>query len=918
MHMAGCAHTSCAHGCVCAIRVSACRVDAGGSFLANTLHPERTFRRHCAAQQNCTRRPCSTMEITLTSNELYQVNSIRGRDTLVLLPKGKHKQHRIVVGDSGGTVTCIGVKRGSSRSEWKYGDKREGSSPSPQTAPINYVTVGGSKQDKIFLSRLTNVEGVNRKGKQFFEMNTNMTDNVNVVAVQDTKIFASANYTYNVFDNEKEIAHLMMPAPINSMCLAPLTDRSSGLRTLLGCADRVIRVVHEDKVLETVPLDGATQCLSLYHIRDRDAEKDTRARGSPTLDVVYGTDNGSLGMLMMPRNMAIAGGDVAADPENSEKEVVDEGKKEAAVLDLDFSPPTDDPEGQKSAIRRGWSIDAGMGKRKAAVNSMTSFDITADGTPDIIVGRNDGTLEVFGFDMGEECPKNQFETNIGESIRAIECGEVSNAGFNEIIAASFSGRIVGFTTESLTDKEASDKYGRSKGQVRREVQLSEMKSDIESLKKQVGTETKNLMKIMEKDGKAASRFEGDGAGKEKKKERKSIFKSLTGGGSKSKEKEAGSAVDGADDASIPGSYLFTPAFDVNHEFVLMPDQAVYALTVELPIPLDSILLAATVNIGVISDPDSKCIISQTKGPDDSQMLASVRVPQDDGTQHRAFVKVRAVEGQQGSLSAYIVGRTGTADSDRSAVCIKLPIKPLSLHTRIHEIPPVKSGQAERPMSTLTVTGTFSMGQAHQWILTALPDVPDIIQGESAHLIFQSTFVGTILTVSYEGGRVEVQSDSVSPLAIMKETITKDANSRSVRISVSSQIAENVAGHVLALINEKMQYQFGLKSRFQLVEALEEISSGQTSAQNSFLDPKLQTILTRKKEIANEVASSPQELEALFGVITDLFVDKHMFNGRRLQHMLPDLMVLLQNYDMESVVRFIDTGGEVGLRDERRY
>lgn len=124
--------------------------------------------------------------------------------------------------------------------------------------------------------------------------------------------------------------------------------------------------------------------------------------------------------------------------------------------------------------------------------------------------------------------------------------------------------------------------------------------------------------------------------------------------------------------------------------------------------------------------------------------------------------------------------------------------------------------------------------------------------------------------------------------------------------------------MLALINEKMQYQFGLKSRFQLVEALEEISSGQTSAQNSFLDPKLQTILSRKKEIASEVASSPQELEALFGVITDLFVDKHMFNGRHLQHLLPDLMVLLQNYDMESVVRFIDTGGEVGLRDERRH
>ena len=78
-------------------------------------------------------------------------------------------------------------------------------------------------------------------------------------------------------------------------------------------------------------------------------------------------------------------------------------------------------------------------------------------------------------------------------LRALGVGEVSNAGYNEIVASSFSGRVIGYTTESLQEKEAADKYGRTKGQVRREVQVSEMKNDIESLKKQVNTETKKFL-----------------------------------------------------------------------------------------------------------------------------------------------------------------------------------------------------------------------------------------------------------------------------------------------------------------------------------------------------------------------------------------------------------------------------------------
>ena len=148
----------------------------------------------------------------------------------------------------------------------------------------------------------------------------------------------------------------------------------------------------------------------------------------------------------------------------------------------------------------------------------------------------------------------------------------------------------------------------------------------------------------------------------------------------------------------------------------------------------------------------------------------------------------------------------------------------------------------------------------------------------------------------------------STLAILKETITKDANSRSLRISVSSKIQEGIAKHIMKLIEPKLNKQFQLNSRFKLLGALEEITNGQSD--HSYLEEQYREILEKKQELAQEVKESPKQLEALFGVITDLFVDKHMFDGRRLQHLLPDLTNLLQRYDenREQILHFIDTAG----------
>ena len=92
----------------------------------------------------------------------------------------------------------------------------------------------------------------------------------------------------------------------------------------------------------------------------------------------------------------------------------------------------------------------------AAVNCMTVFDIGRDGTPNLILGRDIGMLQIYGFDddrSSEEeeldafiasSPTLLFEASVAESIRSIAAGSVSSADHDEIVVCTYSGRILSF------------------------------------------------------------------------------------------------------------------------------------------------------------------------------------------------------------------------------------------------------------------------------------------------------------------------------------------------------------------------------------------------------------------------------------------------------------------------------------------
>lgn len=106
----------------------------------------------------------------------------------------------------------------------------------------------------------------------------------------------------------------------------------------------------------------------------------------------------------------------------------------------------------------------------------------------------------------------------------------------------------------------------------------------------------------------------------------------------------------------------------------------------------------------------------------------------------SFIQIRSIEGQYGTLQAYVTPQM----EPKSCQLIQYPIKPLSLHYRVH------SYDANLPSNSLHVSGPFSLREVHSWISYCLPGVPDLPPSEDkVTLCFRSSFIGTQLECFYQ-------------------------------------------------------------------------------------------------------------------------------------------------------------------------
>ena len=136
-------------------------------------------------------------------------------------------------------------------------------------------------------------------------------------------------------------------------------------------------------------------------------------------------------------------------------------------------------------VQRRFHLPGPESGNKDGISLVSSHDLTKDGVSDLIVARNDGRLQVYGFDMGGSEPNVQFNAHLDESIHAMTCGVVSSPGFEELVAVTYSGRVMSFTTEPVNVRDTSDAMGRSVGQLKNESRVKSMRKELDDLHKKV-------------------------------------------------------------------------------------------------------------------------------------------------------------------------------------------------------------------------------------------------------------------------------------------------------------------------------------------------------------------------------------------------------------------------------------------------
>ncbi|CAK5078711.1 unnamed protein product [Meloidogyne enterolobii] len=120
------------------------------------------------------------------------------------------------------------------------------------------------------------------------------------------------------------------------------------------------------------------------------------------------------------------------------------------------------------------------------------------------------------------------------------------------------------------------------------------------------------------------------------------------------------------------------------------------------------------------------------------------------------------------------------------------------------------------MNTLTLTGSFSIAEAHSWLALCLAEVPERCpQAETVTFNFRSTFNGgTQLQANYS-----YRSDNLSTIVILRDVISRIVSMGQIKVHIACDINEESIKKCLELIWPKLEYQSRLVRQLELARGL---------------------------------------------------------------------------------------------------
>lgn len=267
-------------------------------------------------------------------------------------------------------------------------------------------------------------------------------------------------------------------------------------------------------------------------------------------------------------------------------------------------------------------------------------------------------------------------------------------------------------------------------------------------------------------------------------------------------------------------------FTIFVSFTLDSREALYKLSLEIQTPLDMVILRSPAALELKESDLGTTVVSVVPpeylvdaadssvdgNPNQAKFVAAYRC---QNGEKRLNISLRPTEGHHGDLTVIIVA----CCSPKAAKVMKFALKPLSLHTKVHEL---TDEQAARKRCRVHFSGAISLAQAHEWIQFLLPEVPPRLNDDasSAQFFFVNVFTGAVTTAEVRKNEVTLESESVSTVSIAKETIARLATQRRLRLDEQFVVEDECVANYLIKLWPRLTYQLSLAKKMELIDSLQ--------------------------------------------------------------------------------------------------
>jgi len=251
--------------------------------------------------------------------------------------------------------------------------------------------------DTFYVAHGQTVLGFKKKGKKFMEEDTRLNETITRMRIDGDTLFTTGDFLLNTFENLEKIdsvGFFMSSDKINDLEVARLSDDYATVPDpIIATSDRYVRAFRNGRVYCETHLDSAPTALLKFDGSYRTVP-DSVDEPERFQQIIYGTENGQIGQLLM-----------------------------------------DDTE-----VRRGFTVGntsgGGFGEDaftmnvdnifdRSRIGCFTSADVSEDGIPDIIAGSEDGYV-CFILSLWSVCV---FSANIFFNFYVF--------GFNHLLGIAF-------------------------------------------------------------------------------------------------------------------------------------------------------------------------------------------------------------------------------------------------------------------------------------------------------------------------------------------------------------------------------------------------------------------------------------------------------------------------------------------------